>query len=135
MKAGVRVALAAVPVALGITCATVAQSAPGPVQPGVTTPSAPAPGAAPTDTPAPPAPAPAPDDQPVELHQAAPQTQAPAPQYNRPRPTPTPDPTPDPAPRTVRIGDNDVVVPDAVPDQVVQGLQNALNPGGQPPQQ
>ncbi|WP_019932325.1 hypothetical protein [Nocardia sp. BMG111209] len=134
MKAGVRVALASVPVVVGIACAAVAHSAPGPVQPGVTTPSVPAPGGADTPPPA----APAPDsDQPVELHQAQPQTEAPAPGYSRPRPsTPTPEPTPDPVPRTVRVGNNDVQVPDAVPDQVVQGLQNALNPGsqGQQPQ-
>ncbi|MFI5781039.1 hypothetical protein [Nocardia sp. NPDC051570] len=114
--AGIRVALAALPFAIAVGCVGLAHAEPGPVQPGVTTPT-------PPDS-----------DEPTELRAAAPQSPTPAP-APRPRPT-TPDKTetpPPPPPRSVHIGDFEAPVPDGVPDAVVQGLQNAINPTPPPP--
>jgi hypothetical protein len=127
VKAGVRATLAALPLAITVTCAGLVAADPGPVQPGVSTPGASVPDAPGNPTVDQAAQG---SDQPVELHQASPQAQAPAPQYTKPRPSPTPDPTPDPAPRTVRVGGFETQVPDGVPDDVVQGIQGMLNPGG-----
>ncbi|MBF6175441.1 hypothetical protein [Nocardia blacklockiae] len=125
VQAVIRVALGAVPVAIALMCGGVAVAVAGPVQPGVT---------APKD--------PAEQDQPADFRSAAPQNTAPAPQ-SAPRPEKKPDkpePPEAPAPRTVRIGEFSAPVPEAVPNELVdgvnrttEGLQNALTPGA--PQQ
>ncbi|RDI63288.1 hypothetical protein [Nocardia pseudobrasiliensis] len=108
--AGIRIGLAALPLAIALGYSGLAQAEPGPVQPGVTT---------------------APDtEEPAELRAATPQSPAPAP-APRPRPnTPqkTETPPPPPPPRSVRIGEFEAPVPDGVPDSMVQDLQNAINP-------
>lgn len=115
---GIRAGVVALPFALAVTCVGIAVAGADPaVQPGVTAPSAPADPQA---------------DQPAELRAAAPPSTAPAP---RPRPAPettTPDAPPPPAPRTVRVGDASVPVPDGVPDDVVRGIQNAIDLNAQP---
>jgi hypothetical protein len=116
----IRAALAALPIVAGAAWAGIAIAQAGPVQPGVTTPSAPA--------------APAPDaDQPPELRTASPQGTTPAP---RPRPKPDQPETPAPAPppHEIHVGDFSAPVPDAVPGDVVNGLNSALNPGMPPTQ-
>ncbi|WP_024801767.1 hypothetical protein [Nocardia sp. BMG51109] len=123
VQTGIRAALVALPVAIAITGAGVAMAAPGPGQPGVTSPQAE------QNT-----------EQPAELRPAAPQNSAPAPKPQAaPRPAPKPEEPeapPAPEPRSVRIGEFRAPVPDAVPNEVVdgvnrtaEGLQNALVPG------
>ncbi len=117
LMTGIRVAMAAVPLAVVLGFAGTA-AATGPVQPGVTTPDAPAP-----------------SDEPAELRSASPQ-HVPTPQ-SAPRAAPKPEskPSEPPAPREVRVGGFSAPVPDAVPDAVVDGvnrandgIQGAINP-------
>ncbi|RDI46625.1 hypothetical protein DFR68_11030 [Nocardia mexicana] len=104
-----------------------AAAAPGPVQPGVVMPNQPAEPEAEAD-----------------LRAAAPQNSAPAPR-SAPKPAPPKPEKPAepqvPEPRTVRIGEFSAPVPEAVPNEVVdgvnrttEGIQNALvpNPAPQP---
>ncbi len=129
VRAGIRVALAVLPLVVGLSCAAVASAAPGPVQPGVVMPNQPA----------------EPEAEPqADLRAAAPQNSAPAPR-SAPKPAP---PKPDkpaepeaPAPRTVRLGEFSAPVPEGVPNEVVdgvnrttEGIQNALVPGPAPQQ-
>ncbi|WP_280379091.1 hypothetical protein [Nocardia wallacei] len=123
VKAAIRVGLAAVPVAVALACAGVPTAVAGPVQPGVTTPKEPAEQST---------------DEPADFRSAAPQNTAPAPR-TKPRPEKKPDQSPapePPAPRSVRIGEFSAPVPDAVPSELVdgvnrttEGIQNALTPG------
>ncbi|MBB5914160.1 hypothetical protein BJY24_003027 [Nocardia transvalensis] len=105
-------------------------AAPGTVQPGVTAPKDPAEQSA---------------DQPADFRSAAPQNTAPAPRAV-PKPQPKPEqpaePAEPPAPRSVKIGEFSAPVPDAVPNELVdgvnrttEGIQNALTPGAPQPQQ
>jgi|GEM_PF-6324943 len=123
---GIGAGSAALAGAILVACAGIALADPaGPVQPGVTAPIAPTTSAAPKPAAPPPAahppaaPAPVPD----QLHSAAPQddNQASAPRRRYTRPS-TPTPTPPPAPREVHIGPLSAPVPGAVPDSVVNGV-------------
>ena len=115
-------------VAALVACAGIALANPaGPVQPGVT-PVAPV-------TPPPPAPG---GDQSGQLHSAAPQdgTSSYVPRHRSPA---KPTPTPAPAPREVHIGPLSAPVPNAVPNAIVDGvnqtnqdLQNVINPSTTP---
>ncbi|NKY87030.1 hypothetical protein [Nocardia veterana] len=107
LMTGIRVAMAAVPMALALGFAGAA-GAVGPVQPGVTTPDAPAQ-----------------SDEPAELRSATPQ-QAPAPR-SAPHSAPKPEQPKEqpPAPREVRIGEFSAPVPEVVPDAVVDGVNRA----------
>ncbi|WP_280272792.1 hypothetical protein [Nocardia wallacei] len=127
VKAVIRVGLAALPVAVALACAGAPAAVAGPVQPGVTTPKQPTEPST---------------DEPADFRSAAPQNTAPAPQA-KPRPEKKPDQPPasePPAPRSVRIGEFSAPVPDAVPSELVdgvnrttEGIQNALTPGTPPP--
>ncbi|WP_460697545.1 hypothetical protein [Nocardia thraciensis] len=125
VRAGIRVVLAVLPLAVGLSCAAVASAAPGPVQPGVVVPNQPA----------------GPEAE-ADLRAAAPQNAAPAPR-SAPKPAPPKPEKPEepeaPAPRTVRIGEFSAPVPEAVPNEVVdgvnrttEGIQNALVPNPAP---
>ncbi|MBF6329079.1 hypothetical protein [Nocardia transvalensis] len=114
VTAAIRVGLVALPMAVAALFAGTALAEPDRVQPGVTSPAPPE------------------DEEPAELRAATPQNAAPAP---RPRPA-TPDKTETPAPpppRSVRIGEFSAPVPEGVPDEVVQGIQNAIDPNAPQP--
>lgn len=107
-----------------VACAGIALADPtGPVQPGVTAPVAPV-------TPTPPAPG---GDQSAQLHSATPQNDNSG--YSRRRSPATPTTTAPPSPREVHIGPLSAPVPNAVPNSIVDGvnqtnqdLQNVISP-------
>ncbi|MCM6777338.1 hypothetical protein NDR87_28010 [Nocardia sp. CDC159] len=108
---GIRIALAALPLAIALGYTTLAQAEPGPVQPGVTAPASPAP------------------EEPAELRAATPQTPAAPPARQRPTTPQKTETPPPPPPHSIRVGDFEAPMPEQVPPEVVQGLQNAIDPG------
>ncbi|MBU3066105.1 hypothetical protein KO481_31890 [Nocardia sp. NEAU-G5] len=111
-----------------VACAGIALADPsGPVQPGVTVPVAPV-------TPTAPAPG---GDQSAQLHSATPQNDNSG--YTRRRSPATPTTTAPPSPREVHIGPLSAPVPNAVPNSIVDGvnqtnqdLQNVISPSTTP---
>jgi hypothetical protein len=112
--------LVALPIALAVAYAGAASAA-GPVQPGVTPPNAQA-GTTPGT------------DQTPQLLPASPQQQEDdSTPVHHSKPDKNQPPAP-PPPRQIHIGGLSAPVPDAVPDNVIDGLNGALNPNlPQPP--